>query len=133
MLRVSVVKPLLPRVEVSVLRHWQEKLRHGRLSWIGVSPPWKTEYLEGCSTAIRRVARKVAAMEGRLVWFRGSFTMGTLFPDRWTCIWQVVINQTRSQMKEISGNQKCYLQMTSYEEHVLIEDFYQVINVQMVK
>ena len=34
------------------------------------------EYLEGCSTAIRHVARKVATIEGRLVWFRGSITMG---------------------------------------------------------
>jgi len=44
------------------------------------------EYPDGCSTAIRHVARKVAAVEGRLVWFRDGFTMGTLFPDRWTCI-----------------------------------------------
>jgi len=40
------------------------------------------EYLEGCSTAMRRVARKVAAVEGGLVWLGGGFTMGTLFPDR---------------------------------------------------
>jgi len=40
------------------------------------------EYLEGCSTAIRHVARKVAAMEGVLVWFRGGFTVGMLFPDK---------------------------------------------------
>jgi len=33
----------------------------------GVSPLWKTEYPEGCSTTIRHVARKVATMEGRLV------------------------------------------------------------------
>jgi len=32
-----------------------------------VSPPWKTEYPEGCSTTMKCVARKVAAMEGRLV------------------------------------------------------------------
>jgi len=44
------------------------------------------EYPEGCSTAMRRVARKVAAMEGGLVWFKGSFIAGMLFPDRWTCI-----------------------------------------------
>jgi len=44
------------------------------------------EYLEGYSTAIRRVARKVAAMEGGLVWFRSGFTVETLFLDRWTCI-----------------------------------------------
>ena len=89
MLGVSVVKPLLPRAEVSVLRHWQEQLRHGRLSWIGVSPPWKTEYPEGCSTAMRCVARKVTAMEGGLVWFGSSFTAGTLLLDRWTCIWHL--------------------------------------------
>jgi len=28
---------------------------------------------------MRRVARKVATMEGRLVWFRGGFTAGMLF------------------------------------------------------
>jgi len=33
------------------------------------------EYPEGYSTAIRHVARKVAAMEGRLVCFRGDITM----------------------------------------------------------
>ena len=55
---------------------------------MGVSPPWKTEYPEGCSTAMRRVVRKVATVEGRLVWFGGGFTVRTLFPDRWTCIWQ---------------------------------------------
>jgi len=32
------------------------------------------EYPDGCSTAIRRIARKVAAVEGGLVWFRGSIT-----------------------------------------------------------
>jgi len=42
----------------------------------GLTPSWKTEYLEGCSTAMRRVARKVAAVEGGLVWFRGGITMG---------------------------------------------------------
>jgi len=40
------------------------------------------EYPEGCSTAMRHVARKVAAMEGRLVWFGSGFTVGTLFSDR---------------------------------------------------
>jgi len=40
------------------------------------------EYPEGCSTAMRCVARKVATMEGRLVWFGGGFTAGMLFPDR---------------------------------------------------
>ena len=47
-----------------------------------VSPPWKTEYLEGCSTTMRCVVRKMAAVEGRLVWVRGGFTAGTLFLDR---------------------------------------------------
>ena len=42
----------------------------------GLTPSWKTEYPEGCSTAIRRVVRKVAAVEGRLVWFRGGITAG---------------------------------------------------------
>ena len=40
------------------------------------------------STTIGYVARKMATMEGGLVWFRGGSTAGTLFPDRWTCIWQ---------------------------------------------
>jgi len=40
------------------------------------------EYPEGCSTAIRCVARKMAAIEDRLVWFRGGFTAGMLLPDR---------------------------------------------------
>ena len=34
------------------------------------------EYPEGCSTAIRHVARKMAAMEGGLVFFRGDITAG---------------------------------------------------------
>jgi len=44
----------------------------------GLTPSWKTElnYLEGCSTAMRYVVRKVAAMEGGLVWFRGGITTG---------------------------------------------------------
>jgi len=33
------------------------------------------EYLDGCSTAIRYVAKKVAAVEGGLVYFRGVFTV----------------------------------------------------------
>ena len=41
--------------------------------------PWKTEYLEGCSTAMRRIARKVATVEGGLVWFRGGITTGMQF------------------------------------------------------
>jgi len=88
MLGVSVIKPLLPWAEVSVLRYWQEQLHYRRLSWIGVFPPWKTEYLESCSTAMRCVVRKMAAVEGRLVWFRDGFTTEMLFLDRWTCIWQ---------------------------------------------
>ena len=32
-----------------------------------VSPPWKTEYLDGCSTTMKCVVRKMAAVEGRLV------------------------------------------------------------------
>jgi len=42
----------------------------------GVTPSWKTEYPEGCSTTIKRVARKVAAVEGGLVWFGGGITAG---------------------------------------------------------
>jgi len=42
----------------------------------GATLSWKTEYPEGCSTTIRHVARKVAAVEGGLVWFRGSTTTG---------------------------------------------------------
>jgi len=38
---------------------------------------------------MRCVVRKVATMEGRLVWFRGGFTEGMLFLDRWTCIWHL--------------------------------------------
>jgi len=34
------------------------------------------EYPKGCSTAIRYVARKMATMEGGLVWFRGGITVG---------------------------------------------------------
>ena len=48
----------------------------------GLTLSWKTEYPEGCSTAMRHVARKVATMEGGLVWFESGFTMGMLFPDR---------------------------------------------------
>jgi len=46
-----------------------------------LSPLWKMEYLDGCSTTLRRVAKRVATLEGGLVWFGGGFTMGTLF---WT-------------------------------------------------
>jgi len=34
------------------------------------------EYPEGCSTTIRHVARKMAAMEGGLVYFEGDITAG---------------------------------------------------------
>jgi len=44
------------------------------------------EYLDGCSTTIRHVARKVAAVEGGLVCFGDDFTTGMLFLDGWTCI-----------------------------------------------
>ena len=44
------------------------------------------EYLEGCSTAIRHVARKMAAVEDRLECFGDDFTVGMLFPDEWNCI-----------------------------------------------
>ena len=65
MLGVSVVKtPITPSRGFSV-----ETLT-------GLTPSWKTEYPEGCSTAIRHVARKVAAMEGRIVFFRGDITTG---------------------------------------------------------
>jgi len=56
MLGVSVVKtPITPSRSFSV-----ETLT-------GLTPSWKMEYPEGCNTAIRRVARKVAAVEGGLV------------------------------------------------------------------
>ena len=44
----------------------------------GVTLSWKTEYPGGCSTAIRRVARKVAAVEDRLVWFRSGLHRGNV-------------------------------------------------------
>jgi len=44
------------------------------------------EYPDGCNTTIRRVVRKVAAIEGKLVYFGDDFTAGIKFPDRWTCI-----------------------------------------------
>jgi len=34
------------------------------------------EYSDGCSTAIRYVVRKVAAVEGRLVWLGGDIIIG---------------------------------------------------------
>ena len=83
MLRVSVVKPLLPRAEVSVLRHWQEQLCHGRPSWIGVSLPWKTEYPDGCSTIIRCVARKMGLYNLEMIsLWECNFQMGGLAYDK---------------------------------------------------
>ena len=65
MLRVSVVKtPITLSGSFSV-----ETLT-------GLTPSWKMEYLKGCSTAIRHVVRKVATVEGRLVYFRGDITVG---------------------------------------------------------
>ena len=117
MLGVSVVKPLLPWAEVSVLRHWQEQLRHGRLSWIGVSPPWKTGYPEGCSTAIRRVVRKVATVESRLVGSEVASLRGCSFPDRWTCIWQITkSNETeRGNIEKLSTETKKQAKWTLME------------------
>jgi len=40
---------------------------------MGVSLLWKIDYPDGCSTAIRHVARKE---KGGLVCFGGNFTMG---------------------------------------------------------
>ena len=54
------------------------------------------EYSDSSSTTMRHVARKVATIEGRLVWFGGGFTVGTLFPDVWTCIWHGAIIITNS-------------------------------------
>jgi len=34
------------------------------------------EYSEDCSTTIRHVVRKVAAIEGELVWFGDDITVG---------------------------------------------------------
>jgi len=34
------------------------------------------EYPDDCITVTRHVARKVATMEGRLVWLRGNITAG---------------------------------------------------------
>ena len=61
-------------------------LCHRRLSWIEVSPPWKMEYPDSCTTAMRCVVRRVATVEGRLVGSGGGFTVEILFPDRWTYI-----------------------------------------------
>ena len=44
-------------------------------SQIEVSPLWKTEYPDSCSTAIRYIMRKMATMEGRLVWLGDDITV----------------------------------------------------------
>ena len=54
------------------------------------------EYLDGCNTAMRCVVRKMATVEGGLVWFGDGFTVGMLFLDRWTCIWQVLISASET-------------------------------------
>jgi len=41
-----------------------------------VSLLWKMEYPDGCSTAMRRVVRKMATMEGGLVCFGDDSTVG---------------------------------------------------------
>jgi len=61
----------------------------------GVTLSWKTklnrsisamEYLDGCTTTIRCVAKKIAAVEGGLVCFGDDFSTVMLFLNRWTCI-----------------------------------------------
>ena len=50
----------------------------------GVTPSWKMEYLDSCNTVIRCVARKVAAVEDKLVVIslQGcNFQMGGLVYD----------------------------------------------------
>jgi len=47
----------------------------------GLTLSWKTKYLEGCSTAIRCVARKVG-----LYILEVTSPQGCSFLDRWTCI-----------------------------------------------
>jgi len=42
---------------------------------MGISLPWKMEYPDGCSTAMRCVVRKMATVEGGLVCFGGDSTM----------------------------------------------------------
>ena len=61
------------------------------------------EYLDSCSTTMRHVAREVATMKGRLVWFGGGFTTGTLFLDRWTCIWQ------ESRVSQLDSNNRFHV------------------------
>jgi len=41
----------------------------------------------------------------------------------------VAINQTRSQVEEVSENKKCHLQTTSYKAHTFKREFYQVTNI----
>ena len=45
----------------------------------------------------------------------------------------IAVNQTRSQVEEISRDKKHHSQITSYEIHALMREFYQVTNVQMVE
>ena len=78
------------------------------------------EYLEGCSTTIRHVARKVAAVEGRLVWFGGGFTTGTLFLDRWTCIWYDLLS---------GGALICYTEFWFTFETWIIDDLIDFRNI----
>jgi len=58
----------------------------------GVTPSWKTELNRSISAIEDGISRglqhhhEMCCEKGGLVWFRGGFTMGTLFPDRWTCI-----------------------------------------------
>ena len=44
------------------------------------------EYLEDYNTTKRHVVRKMAIVEGGLVYFRDNLTVEMLFPDGWTCI-----------------------------------------------
>jgi len=58
----------------------------------GVTLSWKTELNRSISAVEDRISGglqyhyEMCCEKGGLVWFRGGFTMGTLFPDRWTCI-----------------------------------------------
>jgi len=58
----------------------------------GVTPSWKTELNRSISAVEDRISgglqhrHEMCCKKGGLVWFRGGFTTGTLFPDRWTCI-----------------------------------------------
>jgi len=41
----------------------------------------------------------------------------------------VAVDQTRFQVKEISGNKKHYSQTASYKVHILMREFYRVTNI----